>query len=124
MAIGPNAYRWTVWNIHCWASDDIVVTNNSVTADAGQDQTICQNYTQLSANTPVTVATGTWTLIGGSGTFVNPNSPNTEFANIGLGNNYLRWTVTKANSNAYDDVIINNRMVVANAGVDSFICNN
>jgi gliding motility-associated-like protein len=63
-------------------------------ADAGPDQEL--NYmfgTTLDAE-PVAIGTGIWTLLSGSGIFVNSRISNTSVTGLSLGINEFKWTVT------------------------------
>ncbi len=80
------------------------------TATAGADQTVaCGTFTTtLAANTPVSPATGMWTIVsGGTGTFANPNSPTSTFTATGnTGDIYtLRWTVSNGTCTSASDNI-------------------
>jgi gliding motility-associated-like protein len=77
-------------------------TNISVTipvvtqANAGVDQTVCADNTTLAANAAGTGEVGTWTVVSGTGTFANANSPTTTVGNLSFGANVFRWTITDA----------------------------
>ena len=119
---GDNTLRWTVVG-NGVVSDDVVITNNAPTqANAGPDMTYCADSTQLAANNPA-VGTGTWSIIGGAGTFEDSTLNNTMVRNLGSGNNTLRWTITNKNCKSEDDVVItNNTPTLANAGQDQTLC--
>lgn len=88
------------------------VCNYSITANtgasvvnAGIDKSVCTASTNLSAN--LTVGTGTWSVLNGSGIFTNPNSHTTTVTGLNAGINTFRWTVNTSNCGIiYDDVII------------------
>ncbi len=63
-------------------------------ANAGSDQNICNNNTTMSANNAGVGNTGTWTVLSGTGVFVNANNPITTVNNIGFGSNTYIWTIT------------------------------
>jgi large repetitive protein len=118
---GYNTYRWTVnWN-GCISSDDMVVVYNVAKANAGSDQTSCNDYATLDANNPG-LGTGTWTVESGSGTFTNPALYNTTVTNVGRGTNVYRWTVTAFEAVAYDEVSITNNAFDIYAGEDVQTC--
>ena len=63
-------------------------------AVAGADQDLLCNLdnTNLAGNLPGT-ATGTWTLIQGSGTIANPNDPLSIVTSLGYGPNIFQWEI-------------------------------
>ena len=63
-------------------------------ANAGSDQSICNNNTSMSANNAGSGNTGTWSVLSGTGVFVNANNPITTVNNIGFGSNAYIWTIT------------------------------
>ncbi len=88
-------------------------------ADAGPDQEICTDSTYMDAIG--NVGDGTWSVLDGSGTFVNDQDPHTLVTGIAPGINRFIWTW---NSNGDEDTveIVNNQPTQANAGVDNVIC--
>ncbi|CAG0996628.1 MAG: PKD domain-containing protein [Bacteroidetes bacterium] len=62
-------------------------------ANAGPNQQLCANSTTLAGNTPL-VGNGLWSLVGGSGTIVSPNSPASGVNGMGIGVNQFQWTIT------------------------------
>ncbi len=71
--------------------------------------TNCKSNTQLNA-TPVTPYVGTWRVAAGKGkaTFANPNNPQTEVSDLGLGENYLIWEVNNGLCTKSDTVMVYN----------------
>src|SRR5204862_301296 len=68
---------------------------------------------------------GTWTVVTGSGTFANANSPTTSVSGLTVGVNTLRWTIDNAPCTAStDDVVITvaGGLTASDAGVDQTIC--
>jgi hypothetical protein len=127
LSAGANTFRWTVSNAPCAASTDEIVistTINAVLSNAGQDQALCNTTTQLSANNPGN-GTGLWTVVSGTGTFTNPNAPNSEVTNLGVGENVFRWTITTGACTPSSDEVIVSRIsavTLANAGADQNLC--
>lgn len=105
----------------------ITISKSSTVAYAGTDQTICGVSTATLSATPPTIGTGKWTIISGSATIANPNSPTTIVSGLSPGMSYtFRWTVSSALCiPSTDDVIINMDLLTtpANAGSDIIICN-
>jgi hypothetical protein len=91
--------------------DSIIVTNltiyqNPTTANAGNNQNICNNAASINANT-ASIGTGTWSVISGGGNIVNVNDPTTGVNNLSLGDNILRWTTSNGSCvSSFDEVTI------------------
>jgi len=106
---GPIVVRWTISNPPCADSSanvTITISQPPTTSNAGPDQNVCGSSATLAANTP-TVGTGTWSVVSGSGSFINANDPNTTVTGLSVGANVLRWTITNAPCPAsFDDVTI------------------
>ena len=133
LGVGVNTFRWTISNGPCGTlTDDVQITvfsSTSPAANAGPDQTVCVgNSATLAANTPTSPAVGTWTVVSGSGSFVNPNSPNTVVNGLAIGTNTLRWTANNGpcpGAVTTDDVVITvypSSQPAANAGADQTLC--
>ncbi|MCU4175702.1 PKD domain-containing protein [Carboxylicivirga sp. N1Y90] len=120
---GDNVFRWTVDNAGCTEFDDVIITNGeTIDADAGLDQEICEDYTILQANDP-DVGIGEWSVVTGSGKIESIHNQKTRVYDLGPGANVFRWTIYYTNSSSTDDVIItNNKVTTANAGPDREIC--
>lgn len=121
---GENIFRWTINYHECSSFDEMIVSNDFVKANAGEDQTGCFDRTVLQANDPG-YSSGMWTVLGGStgASILNPKAPNSTVENLAPGKNILRWTITKNACISYDEVIItNNRPTRAFAGEDAFLC--
>ncbi|MCB9232484.1 MAG: T9SS type A sorting domain-containing protein [Bacteroidia bacterium] len=76
-------------------------------ADAGADFLDCNGNPTLDANTPET-GIGTWSVISGSGTFANPNSPTSSVSALTPGENIFRWTLVNGTNcaDSYDEITI------------------
>ncbi|MCB0760853.1 MAG: gliding motility-associated C-terminal domain-containing protein [Flavobacteriales bacterium] len=136
LAFGENIFQWTVYNGPCSTTNStdlvsiFIFDENQADANAGADQLMCmpQNTTLLNGNPAIYPATGTWTLVSGSGTIVNPSNPNTQVTNLGIGNNVFAWTILNgpcANATTIDEVTISvfdNEMMAADAGPDQEFC--
>ena len=138
LGVGVNTFRWTITNGPCSnpvTQDEVSVTvfnaANPV-ANAGPDQDLCTPTlsANLSGSAIIAPATGTWTLVSGSGTIVSPNNPNTQITGLAVGDNIFRWTVSNgacANPLTTDDVrirVFDGNNPVANAGPDQQLCSN
>jgi gliding motility-associated-like protein len=120
---GKNILRWTIRNLTCISATEVTITNNAPsTAFAGGDQNLCTNVTTLSARMPL-VGTGSWSVLSGSGAFMDSLSFNTTVYNIGVGSNTYRWTLRNLNCSSSDEVVIsNNKPINTFAGVDQVLC--
>ncbi|MEN8120420.1 MAG: PKD domain-containing protein, partial [Bacteroidota bacterium] len=121
---GDNTFRWTVTRNGCTFYDDVTITNDLYTADAGESFPVCGDQTTVTASAlnPVWGATGLWTLENGGGTFANPTSASTIISGLASGNNRLRWTVTKGSCIDYDEIIVTNNLPVISAGTPETTC--
>jgi gliding motility-associated-like protein len=133
MGIGDNVYRWTIVNGPCpgaTTTSDVTIRlfdPAAPAAAAGTDQQLCATATTTLAATPVAFpATGTWTLVSGTGTIVNPASATSSVTGIGVGVSVFRWTVNNGPcGNSTDEVSIarfDENNPTANAGPDQSIC--
>lgn len=124
LASGSNRFRWVVDNNGCKSSSEVEIRYNFIEADAGDQQVICEDFTELRGSNPMQ-GTGTWGIKGGSGTavFEDPNDPLTRVTNLDRGENVLTWTIDNRNCSDVDEVIIiNNKPTVPNAGDDQALC--
>ncbi len=114
---GDNIFRWTVRNGNCEEYDDVVITNGqTLDANAGENRTVCDDFVILNANDP-DVGIGEWSVVSGSGDFVDPYNPRTRVNRIGKGVNVFRWSIYYTNSVSADEVTItNNAPDKANGG--------
>lgn len=109
---GANILKWTTRNFSpnsCASSAFVTIVSNIVTKpNAGNNQTICNNNTQLLATAPPT-GTGRWYILTGAGvTFSNNLSNITTITNIPKGLNLFEWQVVKGLCVARDTVEITN----------------
>ena len=126
LSAGTNIFRWTITSPGCNPTSDEVqlVRNQPAIAVAGADQSLCTDQTSLAA-TSSSSGTGSWLLVSGSGTILNPNSPTTLVTGLGNGQNVFRWTVANPPClPVSDDVVITTNLsaVAANAGADVSVC--
>ncbi|MGE5419753.1 MAG: immunoglobulin domain-containing protein, partial [Chloroflexota bacterium] len=123
LSIGRNVLRWTVTNLGCVSSDEVVINNDQPTnIEAGPSQYLCSDNTQLYATAPV-AGYGRWSILKGSATIVDNTLYNTRITNLGKGENKLIWTVTSAGCSNFDSVnVVNNLPSGPNAGPDLDIC--
>ncbi|HEX2617473.1 MAG TPA: hypothetical protein VHL57_08015, partial [Flavobacteriales bacterium] len=136
LGVGNNIFRWTVNNAPCanpLTTDDVrirVFDASNPVANAGPDQSICSTTSSvtLAGSSIIAPATGSWTVISGTGTFGNASSPTSSVSGLSLGNNVFQWNVSNgpcANGNTNDQVVItvfNSAVGAPNAGPDQAIC--
>jgi large repetitive protein len=120
--------RWTVtYPSSATSTDDVFIKFgiNPTTANAGPDQiALCSVASATLAATPVTIGTGTWTIVDGTGgSFSLNTNPAATFSGT-TGSYKLRWTAVNVSCSSTDDVIItfNLNPDVSNAGPDQSIC--
>ena len=126
MPIGTNSFIWTVTLSGTSISDtvNIVVSEPPTVALAGDDQSICSNKANLSANTPL-VGQGVWTTLSGNGTFVDSSDPATTFIAAEYGTDTLIWTISTGVCRSSDTVLITTtEPPFINLPSDTVICEN
>jgi gliding motility-associated-like protein len=136
LTIGENIFVWSVDNGPCANSistDTVsvfVFDENAALAFAGDDQEFCSPIDNafLNATAPIFPSSGSWVVISGTGTVVDPSDPNSEITGLSLGNNVVQWTVYNgpcSSSNSSDTVsifIFDETQADANAGADQELC--
>ncbi len=121
---GNNLFLWTVYAPNCSVSDYVNVDYQFISANAGTDRILCENFTSLNAETPTAGSNGIWSVISGNGDFADAGAPDTEVTNLAQGNNIFRWTVSTSDCSAYDEVTVLNDEVTAFAGQDKIVNKN
>jgi hypothetical protein len=125
LSVGENVFRWTIPGGACDSVFDelsVFVEQPPQPAQAGDDQTICDDSTQLAA-TPA--AGGLWSVISGTGTLANASLANSAVTGLSVGTNVFRWTIPGgACASAFDEVSINVDAApsAAIAGADQTVC--
>jgi len=120
---GTSTFRWMVTNGTCVASDNVSITNLNIPAHAGGDFAICNSYGIVNGNNP-SPGTGNWSDPNSIGIiFGNNAAESTAIWNLSTGANVLRWNITNAGCNTFDEVIVTNDSVgMVNAGPDQELC--
>lgn len=98
-----------------------VVANPIPVAQAGIDQSLCVDNTNLTAADPGT-ATGTWSVIDGPAIVQDINLNTSQVTNLREGTNILTWEVEENGCSSIDTVVILNNHVSVEAGTDQTIC--
>ncbi|MBK8339840.1 MAG: hypothetical protein IPK99_07495 [Flavobacteriales bacterium] len=136
LSVGTNTLQWTIDNGACGLSSDLMIVtvfdSNQANAAAGPDQQICipdvPNQVAMVGNAITFPAVGTWTLVSGAGTILDPNDPNTVITGLAVGTNVFQWTILNgpcANGNTNDQVTItvfDAGIAAADAGPDQELC--
>lgn len=84
-----------VCNYNVSASTGIAVAN------AGIDISVCTNTTSLLAS----AGSGTWTVVGGTGVFSNPNSNATDVTGLTASTNVFQWSINTSNCGVISDEV-------------------
>ena len=115
--LNAGTYTLSISLLGCSATNTVVVIVDSIptVAHAGMDTTIYNSSISLTGNVPV-IGSGVWSVVSGSGTFINNNSASTTINNLQTGQNILQWTITNgACPISFDDIIITvNTLVIPN----------
>jgi gliding motility-associated-like protein len=123
VAAGNYSFVWTITNGTCISRDTVVITlNQTVVANAGSDQNLCNVNTSTLNGNSATPGVGTWTTTS-SASIVSPSSPNSVVNGLSTGSYTFVWTIVNGTCTTSDTVIINvDSLVAANAGVDQSVC--
>lgn len=134
LSVGTNTFRWTVANGLCSSSSDevaiLLFDDANSPADAGEDQEVCtpSSSVTMAGSTLIAPATGTWTLVSGTGTIINPGSPVTDIIDLGVGTSIFAWTVDNGpcvngiTSDTMEVRVFDKDNPTANAGPDQELC--
>ncbi len=125
LAPGATGFVWTIMQKSCVSRDTVIVYNSRpFEVNAGPDQVVSGTTSSMAAVVPSS-GKGSWSLVAGGGTIVDPLNPFTQINNLRRGDNIFRWTVRNNNCEEYDDVIITNGQTIdANAGENRVVCEN
>lgn len=113
---GLSTFVWTVSNGICSDTDEVQITNDTPSIDAGPDVVICENYFQLAANIPETGSIGTWTNANPAVVIAEPTKYNSQTSNLSYGVNVYTWTIDNGNCNVSDDVFVTSNFIDVVAG--------
>ncbi|MBK7946547.1 MAG: hypothetical protein IPJ85_15180 [Flavobacteriales bacterium] len=132
LLVGETIVRWTITSGVCVTTDDEVSIRvydpNNPPAFAGLDQELCvpQDSVFMAGSSLIFPAVGTWSVIAGAGTPVNPNDPLTLIEQIAIGVNTYQWSVYNGPcGSSLDEVSItlyDDTTAAANAGPDIELC--
>ncbi|HRH37354.1 MAG TPA: hypothetical protein PK760_03355, partial [Flavobacteriales bacterium] len=135
LIVGTSVFQWQVNNGVCpngITTDQVIVNvydNDAAAANAGTDIDVCTPTSSVSmaANSAVSPAIGTWTLVGGAGgTVADIHNPNTSISGLPVGTHTYAWTIVNGLcATTSDNVTIrvfNALNPVAGAGNDQQLC--
>src|SRR5690554_2151375 len=77
MNFGDTELQWTVTKGHCQNTARVIIRNNKVWVDAGDEQDLCSASTVLEGSPVPAGASGSWHVISGAATFANGSDPAT-----------------------------------------------
>lgn len=120
---GENIFLWTVDEGDNITSDQVVITNYELSANAGENQMICSTETQLTANLPPDGATGRWSIVSSTANLTNPSNNITTVTSLRKGSNIFKWSVSKGICHAESMVTISNSQFEVSAS-DRTVCGN
>ena len=116
---GVYLFTWTTSNSYCVSPNDtllVYIYEQPAPANAGADQLIHVEQTGLTAGA-ATSGSGYWSVISGSGNFINAANPNTVFS-AGVGLNVLTWTVSNGTCLvSVDTVLIERKLLIIPTGI-------
>ncbi len=124
LASGTNTFIWTAVNEGCVVDGTVDVVWGEVKAAVAGDNVydLCSDTYTLGANGPYN-GIGQWSVVKGTGSFVDSTDPLTKVTGLQKGQNIFRWTITYNSGSTYSDVEIWNMSVTeANASTDRTIC--
>ncbi|MBN2894000.1 MAG: T9SS type A sorting domain-containing protein, partial [Bacteroidales bacterium] len=104
-ALSATTLTWSIEYEGCTDDVEVTITNNEFYVSAGNDDVTSTNSYQLNGDDPLT-GTGIWTVVGGSGSFVDASLYNTVVNDLNVGANDFRWTVSINGCSSQDDVTI------------------
>lgn len=91
-------------------------------ANAGLDQEICGQSTDMDANVPLPGESGLWTVVLGNATFVDDTDALTQVDDLAFGENILQWAFTDINGTSVDSVlVVAYDTTIVFAGVDTLL---
>ena len=122
---GLHTYEWTVSNACETVRDTVHITYTDQASfpNAGPDQYLCFNNTNLSANEAI-LGVGNWSLGNGGATIIDPTDSLTQITNLAVGTNELIWTISNFCSSVSDtvNIVLETTPTTPNAGPDKQIC--
>lgn len=108
LGLGENIFVWTVTSDGFTLTDSVTITVNppATPANAGIDFTSCIDSIALVGNLPV-AGVGTWSVLTGDGTILNPTSNETSADGLSEGLNQFSWTIVNGPCSSTDTLNVN-----------------
>jgi gliding motility-associated-like protein len=132
LVVGQSDFLWTIDNGTCGTSSAtqsvFIYDDEAPDSDAGPDQELCTptTSTDLAANAVVFPATGSWSVVTGTGTFADVIDPNTNVSGLSVGTNTFRWSISNGPCGTTTDevtiTVFDDQHPSANAGPDQQLC--
>ncbi|PWA08906.1 DUF7507 domain-containing protein, partial [Flavobacterium laiguense] len=125
-----NIFRWTISNGTCTSStDEMTITRykTPTTANAGTDQTKCNNGSFTLAANAASVGEGTWTVVSGIATIADIHLETSVVTSVPAGSTaVLKWEIINGTCNTEDTVtlIVNLSPAAPISGGDITECKN
>jgi len=88
------------------AASGSLSVSSYVSAQAGSDVRLCNQYSAILAGNSATCGIGTWTVLAGSGQFGNVNSSTSTVTALSAGTNTFEWTINDGNQSTSDTMSI------------------
>lgn len=119
---GPNTFTYTSGAF----SDNIIVTNNAVSASLAADYEACSSSAVLNGSAIPSGGTGEWKILfGTTGVIIdNTASAITNAYNLPFGSTTFEWTVSANGCTASDEINITNNIALNTNGTDQAECTN
>lgn len=103
----------TQGNCTAASSASAVLTGSATSAEllalAGNDQNLCDNFTNLQGNSPSAGITGTWNVLSGNVTLVNAHDP-LSLVNFSPGTSLLTWQLSNGTCSGKPDTVALNML--------------
>ncbi len=101
MPVGEHIFEWSIDNGPCTGGvttdvvSILVYDTQAPAANAGPDQELCtpQLNTVMAGSPAVFPGVGTWVLISGTGSIIDPNDPLTDILGLAVGENVFVWQI-------------------------------
>ncbi|MBP6312502.1 MAG: gliding motility-associated C-terminal domain-containing protein [Flavobacteriales bacterium] len=134
LTVGTYTFTWSVNNGSCpngSTSDNVIVIvadGAAQTAQAGPDQSVCGTASPITmaATPPTGGAIGTWSVVQGTATFSDVNSPTASVTGLSIGIVDIRWSIDNGPCGITSDLmtvlVFDPNNPVADAGPDQQLC--
>ena len=122
----PGFYEleWRTSSDNCPESVDTIKIEKLESANAGADIFVCESQATLTA-IPSTTYSGYWSVVSGTGIFVNSTSASTNVSGLAPGENIFSWTLSGSNCPEDSTDLLSVTLIElteAFAGADQSVC--